>query len=61
MFAGLRIFDAEGNLKTESKALDAGPILKLAGLDSGPRVLCGHAHGQVSTIQLLCAKLLTFW
>ncbi|CAJ1357700.1 unnamed protein product, partial [Effrenium voratum] len=48
----IRIFDAEGNLKTESKALDAGPILKLAGLDSGPRVLCGHAHGQVSTIQL---------
>lgn len=48
----LRIFDTEGNLKSETKPLAAGPVLALAGLDSGPRVLCGHARGQVSTIML---------
>ncbi|CAE7192866.1 ZFWD3 [Symbiodinium natans] len=47
----LRIFDAEGTLKSET-SLDAGPILKLAGLESGPRVVCGHARGQVSLITL---------
>ncbi|CAK9036276.1 unnamed protein product [Durusdinium trenchii] len=47
----IKIFDAEGNQKSE-KSLDAGPILRLAGLESGPRVLCGHARGQVSTITL---------
>lgn len=49
---GLRIFDAEGTLKSEMKPLEAGPILSLAGLESGPRVLCGHSRGQVSTILL---------
>lgn len=48
----LRIFDAEGSLKAEVKQLAAGPIMSLAGLDSGPRVLCGHSRGQVSTIML---------
>lgn len=48
----MRIFDAEGTLKTDMKPLAAGPILSLAGLESGPRVLVGHAKGQVSTITL---------
>jgi len=48
----LRIFDAQGELKTETKPLAAGPILSLAGLESGPRVLCGHSRGQVSSITL---------
>jgi len=48
----LRIFDADGKLKNETKPLVAGPLLSLAGLESGPRVLCGHAKGHVSTITL---------
>merc|ERR1712107_199533 len=41
-----------GTMKSEMKTLECGPILCLAGLESGPRVLCGHAHGQVSSIIL---------
>lgn len=48
----IKIFDAEGTLKSETRQLEAGPILRLAGLESGPRVLCGHQRGQVSTITL---------
>lgn len=48
----IKIFDAEGTLKSEMRQLEAGPILRLAGLESGPRVLCGHQRGQVSTITL---------
>merc|ERR1712060_382271 len=48
----LRIFDGEGNLKSEMKPLAAGAVCTLAGLESGPRVLCGHANGKVSTIVL---------
>jgi len=48
----LRVFDAEGGMKSEMQALAAGPILKIAGLDSGPRLLCAHSCGQVSTILL---------
>lgn len=48
----LHIFDADGNSKSELKPLKAGPILCLAGLESGPRVLVGHARGQISTITL---------
>lgn len=47
-----RIFDAEFNLKTEVAPLPAGFVLTIAGLESGPRVLCGHANGKVSTIHL---------
>jgi WD40 repeat protein len=49
---GLRVFDAEGTLKSEMKPLAAGPIQAIAGLESGPRVLVGHSRGQVSTIVL---------
>jgi len=48
----LRIFDAAGTLKTDLKPLAAGPIVALGGLESGPRVLVGHAKGQVSIITL---------
>merc|ERR1711920_1023542 len=48
----IRIFAGDGVVKTDMKALAGGPILALAGLDSGPRVLVGHAHGQVSSIDL---------
>lgn len=48
----LRIFDPEGALKTTVQSLQAGPIVSLGGLESGPRLLVGHAKGQVSTIML---------
>lgn len=49
---GLRVFDAEGTMKSEMPNLAAGSIQAIGGLESGPRLLCGHAHGQVSTITL---------
>jgi WD40 repeat protein len=48
----LRVFDPAGECKSETKPLAAGPILSLAGLESGPRVLVGHTKGQVSIINL---------
>merc|ERR1711920_1148392 len=48
----LRIFDVDGNVKSETKPMAAGPLVSIAGLESGPRLLCGHSHGQVSTIEL---------
>lgn len=45
------IFTADGARQSEMK-LAAGPILAIAGLDSGPHLLCGHSRGQVSTITL---------
>jgi len=48
----LRIFDPQGELKSEMKPLAAGPMVSIAGLESGPRVLCGHSNGKVSTIML---------
>lgn len=48
----LRIFDPEGTLKLGIKPLAAGPIVSFGGLESGPRLLVGHAKGQISTITL---------
>jgi len=48
----LRIFDAEGTMKSEMPILAAGPVVRIAGLESGPRLLCGHSHGQVSIVNL---------
>eukprot|EP00927_Polykrikos_kofoidii_P060477 TRINITY_DN55443_c0_g1_i1.p1 TRINITY_DN55443_c0_g1~~TRINITY_DN55443_c0_g1_i1.p1 ORF type:complete len:423 (+),score=50.53 TRINITY_DN55443_c0_g1_i1:60-1328(+) len=49
----LRVFDGEGGLKKELKPIsDGASILSIAGLESGPRVICTHARGQVSTIVL---------
>mmetsp|Transcript_49869 Transcript_49869/g.108407 ORF Transcript_49869/g.108407 Transcript_49869/m.108407 type:complete len:420 (-) Transcript_49869:62-1321(-) len=47
----IRVFDAEGNTKSEMAPF-AGPIVSMAGLESGPRVICGHSRGQVSSITL---------
>merc|ERR1712187_992524 len=49
---GLRIFNAQGEVKSDVKPLAGGSIVRLAGLESGPRVLCGHSRGQMSTITL---------
>merc|ERR1712130_848418 len=48
----LRVFDGDGNQKSEVPALAAGPIASIGGLEAGPRFLCGHLHGQVSSIVL---------
>lgn len=57
----LCIFDASGAPKHSQTPLAPGPILCLAGLESGPRVLCGHAKGQVSSIELPMFKPKTYW
>lgn len=51
------IFDAAGKQTHSQPALPAGPILCLAGLESGPRLLCGHNKGQVSSITLPMMQL----
>lgn len=48
----LRIFDVEGTMKSELASMPAGPILRIAGLESGPRVICGHSYGQVTSVLL---------
>jgi WD40 repeat protein len=48
----IRVFDGDGNQKSELQALAAGPIVSIGGLEAGPRFLCGHSHGQVSNIVL---------
>jgi len=46
------IFDSGGVQKHSQPSMACGPILSLAGLESGPRLLCGHSKGQVSSIVL---------
>jgi len=48
----MRVFDTEGNMQKELKESAAGPILSIAGLDSGPKIVCTHSRGQVGTIAL---------
>jgi len=48
----LIIFDGAGVKKHEQAPMQAGPILSVAGLESGPRLLLGHAKGQVSSLVL---------
>lgn len=55
------IFTAEGQETHSQPPMPAGPVLCLAGLDAGPRVLCGHAKGQVSTIELPTFRLRHCW
>merc|ERR1719330_1108757 len=57
----LSIFDATGNPKHTQQPLPAGPVLCVAGLESGPRMLCGHAKGQVSSITLPMFQLKRSW
>lgn len=55
------IFDANGIQKHQQPPLPSGPVLCVAGLESGPRVLCGHAKGQVSSITLPMFQLKKYW
>jgi len=55
----LRIFKSDGTMTHETKALAAGQMFSLAGLEKGPRVLCGHARGQVCSIMLPSFELKT--
>jgi len=57
----LIIFDPSGTQKHSQQPLPAGPALCVAGLDSGPRVICGHAKGQISSITLPMFELKTYW
>jgi len=51
------IFDGAGKQTHSQPPLPAGPILCVAGLESGPRLLCGHSKGQVSSITLPMMQL----
>jgi len=51
------IFDAAGKQTHTQPPLPAGPILCVAGLESGPRLLCGHVKGQVSSVTLPMMQL----
>merc|ERR1719436_2217414 len=57
----MRIFDAAGRETHSQPPLSAGPVLCVAGLDVGPRVLCGHAKGQVSSIALPMFEFKQSW
>jgi len=57
----VRIFDAAGGEKLAQPPLKAGPVLSVVGLERGPRVLCGHAKGQVSSITLPMFQFKTCW
>lgn len=58
---GMCIFGANGAEKHSQPPLLAGPILCVAGLESGPRMLCGHAKGQMSSITLPMFELKKSW
>lgn len=55
------IFDAGGVKKHDQPPMDVGPILSVTGLENGPRLLCGHAKGQVSSIVLPAFQLRKSW
>lgn len=56
------IFDVGGVKKLDQPANpEAGPILSVAGLECGPRFLCGHSKGQVSSIMLPSFQLRKCW
>jgi WD40 repeat protein len=55
------IFDAGGVKKHDQAPMEAGPILSVAGLESGPRLLLGHAKGQVTSMILPAFTLRVCW
>jgi len=55
------IYNALGQQTHSQPPLPAGPVMCVVGLDSGPRVLCGHAKGQVSSITLPMFQLKKCW
>lgn len=58
---GVVIFNSNGERTHEQAPLKAGPVTAMGGLESGPRLLCGHAKGQVSTITLPMFNLKHYW
>eukprot|EP00928_Gymnodinium_smaydae_P064970 TRINITY_DN48189_c0_g1_i1.p2 TRINITY_DN48189_c0_g1~~TRINITY_DN48189_c0_g1_i1.p2 ORF type:complete len:390 (+),score=79.58 TRINITY_DN48189_c0_g1_i1:67-1236(+) len=55
------IFDHAGAQKHAQPAMPAGPVLDIAGLEVGPRLLCGHAKGQVTAITLPMFQVSKYW
>eukprot|EP00930_Biecheleria_cincta_P004279 TRINITY_DN105182_c0_g1_i1.p1 TRINITY_DN105182_c0_g1~~TRINITY_DN105182_c0_g1_i1.p1 ORF type:complete len:579 (+),score=118.84 TRINITY_DN105182_c0_g1_i1:25-1737(+) len=55
------VFDAAGKTKHSQGPLAAGPVLCVAGLETGPRVLCGHINGKISALALPSFELQTSW
>lgn len=41
--------------------MPAGPVTCISGLESGPRILCGHAKGQVTSVTLPMFQMKTYW
>lgn len=49
---GTQILDAQGQKKMLNDPTEFGSMTDMAGLESGPRVICGHGNGGVSVIEL---------
>ena len=54
-------FDTAGQQKHTLVPLPSGPVLCIAGLETGPRLLCGHAKGQVSSVGLPMMDPRAYW
>jgi len=57
----ITIFNNNLDVRHRQDTLRAGPILCMVGLESGPRVLCGHAEGDISSIGLPGFELRCSW
>eukprot|EP00929_Paragymnodinium_shiwhaense_P119683 TRINITY_DN91572_c0_g1_i1.p1 TRINITY_DN91572_c0_g1~~TRINITY_DN91572_c0_g1_i1.p1 ORF type:complete len:387 (+),score=50.31 TRINITY_DN91572_c0_g1_i1:91-1251(+) len=55
------IYDGTGTLKHSQAEMPAGPVLCIAGLESGPRILCGHSKGQLTSVTLPMFQMKTYW
>jgi len=55
------IYDKTGNEKRADPPMAAGPILSMAGLPVGPRMLCGHAKGHISSVKLPSFEVVKYW
>lgn len=56
------VFDAQTTMKHSQPPLLSGACVCLAGLlESGPRLLCAHAQGEVSSIALPAFELSCYW
>jgi len=55
------IFDAQGAEKLNTPPTPAGPATALVGIASGPRVLIGHARGQVTAVGLPMFNAIKTW
>lgn len=57
----MTIYDGQGNQTLKQSPTPAGPVLSAAGLEVGPRLLIGHAKGQLSSIELPMFTMRTYW